>query len=56
MLLTAVVFFIILSLLVFVHEFGHYIVARAIGVRVEEFGFGLPPGFGGKRSEERYIP
>lgn len=49
MILTAVTFFIILSILVFVHEFGHYIVARLIGVRVEEFGFGLPPRIWGKK-------
>ncbi len=49
MLLTAVVFIIILSLLVFIHEFGHYIVARLVGVKVEEFGFGLPPRAIGKK-------
>lgn len=49
MILTALVFFIVLSILVFVHEFGHYIVARFIGVKVEEFGFGLPPRIWGKK-------
>lgn len=49
MLLTVVTFLIILSILVFVHEFGHYIVARIIGVHVEEFGFGLPPRAWGKK-------
>ncbi len=49
MLFTAFVFFIILSLLVFVHELGHYAVARLIGVHVEEFGFGLPPRIWGKK-------
>jgi len=38
-----IVFFLILSLLVLVHELGHYISARIFGVKVEEFGFGLPP-------------
>ena len=32
-----------LSLLIFVHEFGHYISARAFGVRVEKFYIGFPP-------------
>jgi len=41
--LTAIVFIIILSILVFVHEFGHYIVAKRKGLIVEEFGFGFPP-------------
>lgn len=49
MLLTAFVFFIILSILVFIHELGHYAVARWIGVHVEEFGFGLPPRIWGKK-------
>jgi regulator of sigma E protease len=39
---------ILLALLVFlivvlVHEFGHFITARLTGMRVEEFGFGIPP-------------
>jgi len=49
MLLTAITFFLILSILVFVHEFGHYTMARIIGVKVEEFGFGLPPRIFGKK-------
>ncbi len=49
MLLTALVFFIILSILVFVHELGHFVVARFVGVHVEEFGFGLPPRIWGKK-------
>jgi regulator of sigma E protease len=49
MILTAVVFFIILSILVLIHELGHYAVARFIGVHVEEFGFGLPPRVWGKK-------
>jgi len=38
-----IIFFLILSVLVLVHEFGHYISARIFGIKVEEFGFGLPP-------------
>lgn len=49
MITTALVFFVILSLLVFVHELGHYLVARIVGVHVEEFGFGLPPRIWGKQ-------
>jgi regulator of sigma E protease len=40
--LTAVSFVVILSLLVFVHELGHFVVAKRAGVKVEEFGFGYP--------------
>ena len=33
----------ILGFLIFVHELGHFVMARRAGVKVEEFGFGLPP-------------
>lgn len=36
-------FVVALSFLVFVHEFGHFIVCKMVGVEVEEFGFGYPP-------------
>lgn len=37
------VFLLILSVLVVIHELGHYFAALLFGIRVEEFGFGLPP-------------
>lgn len=43
MFLTIITFLIVLSVLVFVHELGHFFVARKFGVRAEEFGFGFPP-------------
>ncbi len=53
--LTLIIFLAVLSLLVFVHEFGHFIAARRLGVSVEEFGFGFPPRlFGWKRGETTY--
>lgn len=36
-------FVLVLLVLVLAHEWGHYIVARLCGVRVDEFGFGFPP-------------
>jgi regulator of sigma E protease len=30
-------------LLIFIHEFGHFIACRLLGIEVEEFGFGFPP-------------
>ncbi len=39
----------IFALLVVVHEFGHFIVARRNGVEVEEFGIGFPPKIAGKK-------
>jgi len=43
MLLSLIVFLAIFSLVVLVHEFGHYIVARRNGIKVLEFGIGYPP-------------
>ena len=56
MLLTIIVFIIILSLLVFVHELGHFMVARKFGVQAEEFGFGFPPRIWGiyKNQENKW--
>ena len=34
---------IFISALILVHEWGHFFAARALKVRVEEFGFGFPP-------------
>lgn len=46
---TLIVFIIVLGLLVFVHEFGHFYAARRNGVKVHEFGFGFPPRICGFR-------
>lgn len=53
--LTAIIFIIVLGVLVLVHEFGHFYVAKKAGMKVEEFGFGFPPRiFGVKRGETVY--
>lgn len=44
--LTLVSFLVVLSILVFVHELGHFLVAKRSGIVVEEFGFGYPPRLG----------
>ena len=41
--MTVIVFLIVLAILVFVHELGHFLVAKAFGIRVDEFGLGFPP-------------
>jgi regulator of sigma E protease len=41
--ITVVLFFVVLGLLVLIHELGHFVVARLAGVRVLEFGIGFPP-------------
>jgi regulator of sigma E protease len=43
MFVAVLIFIIILGLLVFVHELGHFVVARRNGVKASEFGFGFPP-------------
>lgn len=53
MFVTIIVFILILGILVLIHEFGHFIVARLFGVRVEEFGFGLPPRIWGKKFKSK---
>lgn len=41
--ITIIVFALILSLLIFVHELGHFVTAKKAGIVVEEFGIGYPP-------------
>lgn len=41
-----------ISILVLVHEFGHFITAKLLGVWPEEFGVGLPPKIWGKKIGE----
>ena len=43
---------IVLGILVFVHEFGHFILAKLVGIRVERFYLGFPPRMFGKKVGE----
>ncbi len=43
MLLTIVSFILVMGVIVFVHELGHFLVAKRNKIVVEEFGFGYPP-------------
>jgi len=36
-------FIILIGIIVFVHELGHYLAARSVGVTVEKFSIGMPP-------------
>ena len=38
-------FVLVIGILVFVHELGHYLAARSVGVRIEKFSIGFPPRF-----------
>ncbi len=49
---TTVIFLLILGILVFVHELGHFLVARKNGVLVEEFAFGFRPRLWSKKRGE----
>jgi len=43
MFVTILSFIIILGVIIFVHELGHFLMARRFGIKVDEFGFGFPP-------------
>ena len=54
-LVSAVAFIILIGVMVVVHEFGHFLVAKLCGVRVERFSIGFPPRlFGFKIGETDY--
>lgn len=50
---TILVFILILGFLVFVHELGHFLVARRNGIKADEFGFGFPPRICGFVKDEK---
>ncbi len=41
--MSVIFFIVILAVLIVVHEYGHFIVAKKSGIRVDEFGLGYPP-------------
>ena len=42
--MSIIIMILLLSFLVLVHEAGHFLAARALGIKVSKFGFGLPIG------------
>lgn len=53
--MSILLFFVVLFVLVLVHEWGHFIAAKKTGMRVDEFGIGFPPKvFGAKKGETEY--
>lgn len=53
--LTVLIFIAVLAVLVLAHEWGHFMMARRAGCKVDEFGFGFPPRlWGWKRGETLY--
>ncbi len=52
---TFLIFILVIGVLVLVHEWGHFIMAKKTGMKVEEFGFGFPPRlFGIQKGETIY--
>ena len=49
MLVTILATVFVLGVLVFIHEFGHFIAAKMVGIRVETFSIGYPPRLFGKK-------
>ena len=47
-----IIVFLGLSLVVIVHELGHFLMSKLFGVAVEEFGIGFPPRIWGKKIKE----
>ncbi|MBI2453877.1 site-2 protease family protein [Candidatus Peregrinibacteria bacterium] len=50
--LTILAVIVIFSVLVLIHEFGHFVMARRAGIKVEEFGIGFPPRLFSKKKGE----
>ncbi len=59
--MSIIIFILVLGLLIFVHELGHFLVAKKSGIRVDEFAIGFPPRLfsfvkGGTRYALNLIP
>ncbi|MEZ4104519.1 MAG: site-2 protease family protein [Candidatus Paceibacterota bacterium] len=53
--MSIILFLLVLFVLILVHEWGHFIMAKKTGMRVDEFGIGFPPKmFGIKKGETEY--
>lgn len=50
--MTILLFVVVLVVLILVHEFGHFVVAKLCRMRVDEFGIGYPPRIWGKKFGE----
>lgn len=55
MLVTIISFIFVLGVLIFIHELGHFLVAKKVGIKVEKFSLGFPPNiFSRKYGETTY--
>jgi len=56
MILTIVSFIVLIGIVIFIHEFGHFIVARSLGIKVLKFALGFGPKIVGKQiGDTEYI-
>ena len=47
---------VVLGVLIFVHELGHFLAAKSVGIEVQRFSIGLGPTiFGFQRGETEYV-
>jgi len=54
--MSIILFLIILAVLIFVHELGHFLAAKKFGIRVDEFAIGFPPKIiSFKKGETDYV-
>ena len=54
--MTIILFLIVLAVLIFTHELGHFLVAKKSGIRVDEFAIGFPPKiFSWVKGETKYV-
>jgi regulator of sigma E protease len=55
MTITIILFLVVLAVLIFVHELGHFVSAKLFGIRVDEFAIGFPPKIiSWKKGETKY--
>lgn len=59
--MSVILFILVLGILIFVHELGHFLIAKKSGIRVDEFAIGFPPRIfsfvkGGTRYALNMIP
>lgn len=50
--MSIIIFLLVLAILIFVHELGHFLVAKKFGIRVDEFAIGFPPRIWSKKYGE----
>lgn len=55
MIFSIAVFIFTLLILVLIHELGHFLMAKKFNIKVEEFGFGIPPRAWGKKIGETLV-